>query len=51
MVTAHSHSTDAPIKIEYVQLAFAVTDYKLQGMTLERLVIVAGTPVPPLRHT
>eukprot|EP01047_Picozoa_sp_COSAG01_P081460 COSAG01_NODE_16250_length_1254_cov_17.307359_1_plen_332_part_10 len=29
------------------ELAFALTDYKLQGMTLERLVIVAGTPAHP----
>jgi hypothetical protein len=33
------------------ELAFALTDYKLQGMTLERLVIVAGTPAHPLRHS
>jgi hypothetical protein len=39
-----------PVASSY-ELAFAVTDYKLQGMTLQRLVIVAGKPIPPLRHS
>jgi|EP01049_Picozoa_sp_SAG25_P016454 hypothetical protein len=39
-----------PVTSSY-ELAFAVTDYKLQGMTLQRLVIVAGKPIPPLRHS
>jgi hypothetical protein len=46
----HNFRSAKPAKCTF-ELAFAVTDYKLQGMTLERLVIVAGTPVPPLRHT
>eukprot|EP01047_Picozoa_sp_COSAG01_P031123 COSAG01_NODE_2196_length_8179_cov_17.030322_4_plen_1365_part_00 len=33
------------------ELAFALTDYKLQGMTLERLVLVIGTYPYPLRHS
>ena len=32
------------------ELAFAITDYKLQGMTLERLVLVIGKYPHPLRH-
>eukprot|EP01047_Picozoa_sp_COSAG01_P084658 COSAG01_NODE_18262_length_1088_cov_1.515672_1_plen_60_part_10 len=33
------------------ELAFAITDFKLQGMTLERLVLVIGTYPFPLRHS
>jgi hypothetical protein len=32
-------------------LAFALTDYKIQGMTRTRLVFVAGVPLSPLRHS
>lgn len=46
----HNFRSAKPAKCTF-ELAFAVTDYKLQGMTLERLVIVAGTPALPLRHT
>jgi hypothetical protein len=33
------------------ELAFALTDYKLQGMTLERLVVLIGMYTFPTRHT
>ena len=33
------------------ELAFALTDYKLQGMTLQQLVVVIGAHQHPLRHT
>ena len=32
-------------------LAFAVTDYKLQGLTLDHLVVVVGEYPRPLRHS
>ena len=34
-----------------ITLAFAVTDFKLQGMTLQQLVVVIGAHQYPLRHT
>ena len=33
------------------ELAFALTDYKLQGMTLQQLAVVIGAHQHPLRHT
>jgi hypothetical protein len=33
------------------ELAFALTDFKLQGMTLEQLVVIIGTYPFPLRHS
>jgi hypothetical protein len=33
------------------ELAFALTDYKLQGMTLERLVVLIGVYPFPTRHS
>jgi hypothetical protein len=33
------------------ELAFALTDFKLQGMTLEQLVVIIGTYPYPLRHS
>eukprot|EP01047_Picozoa_sp_COSAG01_P002785 COSAG01_NODE_76_length_28332_cov_298.876992_15_plen_2949_part_00 len=33
------------------ELAFALTDYKLQGMTLERLVVLIGQYPYPVRHS
>lgn len=46
----HGYRLATPAACTY-DFAFALTDFKIQGMTLRRLVIVAGTPLPPLRHS
>ena len=51
-IYAAQHSFRSAKLTKYTfELAFAITDYKLQGMTLQRLIIVAGKPIPPLKHS
>jgi hypothetical protein len=48
---AMGHVTKVLKKPCCYELAFALTDFKLQGMTLQQLVVVIGAHQYPLRHT
>jgi hypothetical protein len=48
---AMGHVTKVLKKPCCYELAFALTDFKLQGMTLQQLVLVIGAHQYPLRHT
>jgi hypothetical protein len=51
MLAATGLMTSVPKETHSYDLAFALTDYKVQGMTLEQIVVLVGDYPAPLRHT